>query len=156
MANARAVEEASISGKTRKKTSVFWSTVPENEQFRNVQVPGVALDRLKGTKRDKQAQKYVQVVQKSKSDSAVLNTRTDPLTVNKQGKVGHKFAVKQNDLSYKKKDVSSIFKGIKIKNSIEKNKPPIQSGRFRRFGKLLYGIEFICKVFNRKIIEDTS
>lgn len=63
-------------------------------------------------KNNTQAQKYVQVVQKSKSDSAISNTRSDPLTVNKQGKTGHKFAVKQNDLSGKRKDASSIFKGI--------------------------------------------
>lgn len=112
MANARAVEEVPKSGKTRTKTSIFWSTVPEKEQFRNVQVPGVALDRFKDAKNNTQAQKYVQVVQKSKSDSAISNTRSDPLTVNKQGKTGHKFAVKQNDLSGKRKDASSIFKGI--------------------------------------------
>jgi hypothetical protein len=113
MANARAVEEVSISGKTRKKTSVFWSTVPENEQFRNVQVPGVALDRFKDSKKDIQAQKYVHVVQKSKSDSAIMNARNDLLNVNKQGKVGHKFAVKKNDLLGKGKDVPNVLTGIK-------------------------------------------
>lgn len=105
MANARVVETAHISGKARKKTSVFWSTVPENEQFKNVKVPGVTLNRFNDVKKDKETTKHVQVVQKSKSDSAILNKRIDPITVNKLGKLGNKSAGKQNCLLDQKKDV---------------------------------------------------
>ena len=109
MANARAVKEAPISAKSRTKTNVFWSTVPENEQFRNVQVPGVALDRFTCAKQSTEPQKHVQVVQKAKSDSAILDITS------KQGKVGHKFAVKQggqSDILGKKNDASGCFKGL--------------------------------------------
>ena len=112
MANAREVEEVAISGKSRKKTNVFWRTVPEREQFSNVKVPGVVLDRFKDSTNNTKPKKYAEVVQKSKSDSAILNTRSDPLTVNKSWKVDSKISRNQSEFSSKKKDVSSIFKGI--------------------------------------------
>lgn len=112
MANAQTVEGLALSGKIRKKTSVFWSTVPENDQFNNVQVPGVAMGGIKDARKHSQTQKFAQVVQKSKSDSAILGTRTDPLTVNKPGKSSQGIASKQNDFPGKKEEVSSLLKGI--------------------------------------------
>lgn len=106
MANTQTVKEVPISAKSRAKTNVFWSTVPENEQFRNVQVPGVALDRFADAKKSTQPQKYVQVVQKAKSDSAILSIAS------KQEKASHKFGVKQSDVLGKQNGASGFFQGI--------------------------------------------
>ena len=106
MANTRTVKEVPISAKSRTKTNVFWSTVPEYEQFRNVKVPGVALDRSTDVKKSTQPQKYVQVVQKAKSDSAISSLAS------KQEKAGHKFVVHQGNVSGKQNDESAFFKGI--------------------------------------------
>ncbi|XP_028411156.1 uncharacterized protein LOC114533759 [Dendronephthya gigantea] len=131
MANTRTVEGVALSGKTRKKTSVFWSTVPEKEQFINVQVPGVAMGGFTDTRKDSHAQKFAQVVQKSKSDSAILNTRNDPLTVNKQEKSSQRIATKQNDF-LGKKDASSLLKGATSSDQLANMSSLSESGNPRR------------------------
>ena len=85
MATTSLVEEVGISGKTKKTTSVFWRNVPEEEQFRNLHMPGVILNRSKTASKNSETTKRVKVVQKSKSDSAISNTRSNEVFIaNKQ------------------------------------------------------------------------
>ena len=99
------LEGLPLLGKTKKKTNVFWSTVPENEQFRNVRVPGVAVEAFRSDEMNSIQQPRIQTVRRSKSDSAVPSSRDDPLTSGKNTRKVNKISEKQKESSIKNTDV---------------------------------------------------
>ena len=114
---AGAVEEERSSGKTKKKTNIFWSTVPVNKQVRNVRIPGVDLEVSVKNKTNLKRHEPAQSVRKCKSDpgvsSCVNSSHVDLLTSGKNAGTIVKVSEKRQEIKRKntgalKGDVSYI------------------------------------------------